>query len=172
MSDTPRKEALYRLALPGELPEGRTVDIRDQPGGRIEFILHPDHTEQPLCDQFARVTNHCVVHGLWRQRWTDDGRMKRPAQGLRLALLRWETVPAEMMPSGRLVVPVEDDGWCVHLIDEQYCTRQLQGDMNDLMLRIAGDGLWVQVWFRRRPLPSAAAPDPLLAPPVLPMALT
>ncbi|WP_032761310.1 hypothetical protein, partial [Streptomyces alboviridis] len=105
-------------------------------------------------------------------RWTDDGRLARPAQGLRLAVLRWEAVPPDMMPTGRLLVTVEDEGWCVHLIDERYCTRQLQGEINDLLLRLAGDGLWVQAWLRRRPLPMAAAPDPLLAPPALPMALT
>lgn len=171
MSDTPRKQALYRLAAPGEIPKGRAIRVKDRPGGQIEFLLSPDHTEQPLCDEFDRATKHSVVHGLWRQRWTEDGRLTRPAQGLRLAVLRWEAVPPDMMPTGRLLVTVEDEGWCVHLVDERYCTRQLQGEINDLLLRLAGDGLWVQAWLRRRPFPSAAAPDPLLAPPVIPMAL-
>ncbi|MDX2566046.1 hypothetical protein PV413_23910 [Streptomyces scabiei] len=177
MSYTPQQQhALYRLAKPGELDEGRLADIRDQPGqsgepGRIEFILHPDHAEEPLLDQFTRVTNHCVVHGLWRQRWTDDGRMARPAQGLRLCVLRWETVPADLMPSGRAVMPTEDHGWCIHLVSDRYCTSQLRDAMNDLLLRLGGDGLWVQVWFKRRPFPPVPAPDPLLAAPTLPMAL-
>ncbi|MFD9107180.1 hypothetical protein [Streptomyces bottropensis] len=170
MSYKPRKRVSYRLAAAGEIPDGRAIDIEDRPG-EIEFVLHPDHAEEALCEQFARVTRHCVVHGLWRQRWTDDGRMTCPPQGLRLAVLRWERIPPDMMPAGRLIVPVEDDGWCVHLVDEDHCTRQLQNEMNDLLLRLAGDGLWIQLWFRRRPFPPESAPDPLLAPPALPMAL-
>lgn len=157
---------LYRLAAVGEIPDGRAVDIQDRPGGQAEVLLHPDHTEEPLCEQFTTLAGHYVAHGVWRQRWTNDGRMARPAQGLMLAVSRWETVPSGWMPSGRLALPIEDDGSCVWLIDERYCTEELRNDMNDLLLRLAGDGLWIQMWLRRRPIPAAPAPDPLVAPPL------
>ncbi|TQE35440.1 hypothetical protein [Streptomyces ipomoeae] len=97
--------------------------------------------------------------------------MKRAAEGLMLAVARWETVPPHLMPTGHLVVPIEDDGSCICVIDERYCTRQLQHDMNDLLLRLAGDGLWIQCWFRHRKPPATASQDPLPAPTLIPVAL-
>lgn len=85
-----------------------------------------------------------------------------------LAVSRWERVPGHMLPSGRVVVGVEEDGSIVWLVDEDECTRQAQNDMNDLLLRLVGDGLWIQCWFGRRPL-AAASPAPLLSAPGQPL---
>ncbi len=88
-----------------------------------------------------------------------------------LAVSRWERVPGHMMPSGRVVVGVEEDGSIVWLVDEDECTRQAQNDMNDLLLRLVGDGLWIQCWFGRRPPPPLASPAPLLTVPGAPLTL-
>lgn len=168
MSYTPHIRVRYEIATQGQIADGRTIDILDRPGGQAAILLAPGHSSEPLAAEITRLSYHQIVHGMWRQRWTDDGRMRRPAQGLQVAVSRWETVPAHMMPSGRIVFGVEQDGSCVWLIDEDYCTRQLQNGMNDLLLRLAGDGLWIQMWLRRRPLQAAAA-SPLLAPPTQPL---
>ncbi|WP_141307206.1 hypothetical protein [Streptomyces spinoverrucosus] len=96
---------------------------------------------------------------------------RRSAQGLMLAVSRWERVPGCMLPSGRVVVGVEEDGSIVWLVDEDECTRQAQNNMNDLLLRLVGDGLWIQCWFGRRPLPAVASPAPLLTAPGAPLVL-
>ncbi|MGW3417017.1 hypothetical protein [Streptomyces phaeochromogenes] len=90
--------------------------------------------------------------------------MKRPPQGLGVAVSRWEAVPPRMMPRGHIAFGLSRGGSCIWLIDERYCTKQLQDDMNDLLLRLAGDGLWVQVWFWDWPPGRNQTSRPLLAP--------
>ncbi|WTA31771.1 hypothetical protein OIA45_39600 [Streptomyces chartreusis] len=151
---------------PGEIPDGRTAGIRDRPGGHIEWLLDSSQAQEPLRRALTRVTAHCVEHGLWRQRWTDDGRLEEPPEELRMAVLRWETVPPDMLPTGRLVVPIEVDSWCVLAVDERYCSQRLLYDMNDLQLRLAGDGLWVQTWLRPPPASTHTPAPHLSAPPL------
>lgn len=95
--------------------------------------------------------------------------MKRPAQGLMLAVSRWETVPAHDLPDGQVVFGVAWRGTCIWLVSEDCCTRQLRDEMNDQLLRLAGDGLWIQVWFHRRPVPASPGSLPLLASPRAPL---
>ncbi|WP_405930358.1 hypothetical protein [Streptomyces sp. NBC_00827] len=68
------------------------------------------------------------------------------------------------MPPGHIVFGVSQGGSCVWLIDDRYCTHQLRDDMNDLLLRLAGDGLWIQVWFWDWPPGGAQTHRPLVAP--------
>lgn len=155
----------YRIAEAGEIPDGHSVHIEDQPGSRLKILLHRRHTRGGMLPKaFTRLCSHQVVHGTWRQRWTEDGRMKRPPQGLGLAVSRWEAVPASEMPHGHIVFGVSRGGSCVWLIDDRYCTKQLVDDMNDLLLRLAGDGLWIQVWFWGWPPPAVRTPRPLFTP--------
>lgn len=164
MSYTAHIQVHYRIATRGEIPDGRTVDIQDQPGSRSAVLIAPGHSSVRLTRAITDLAGHQVVHGAWRQRWTTDGRMRDPAQGLMLAVSRWERVPARMMPSGRVVVAVEEGGSCVWLVDEDECSQRAQNDMNDLLLRLAGDGLWIQCWPHRRSLP-ASGPAPVLTMP-------
>jgi hypothetical protein len=168
MSHTPRIQVHYRVATSGEIRNGRTVDIRDTPDGQAVILLHPGETREPMPAQFTQLSSHHIVHGIWRQRWTDEERMTSPAQGLRVGISRWETAPSAMMPAEQIVVPVEHDRSCVWVIDEAYCTPRLLGDMNDLLLRLAGDGLWIQCWFPRRPRTALGALTPL-APSAVPL---
>lgn len=169
MPDTPRIKVRYRVAAQGEIPDGRLVDIRDRPGGQTEIRLDPLHTRRLLSDQFTSLSGHQIVHGSWRQRWTNDGRMMRPAQGLMLAVSRWETVPANDLPDGQVVFGVAWKGTCIWLVSEDYCTGQLRDAMNDQLLRLAGDGLWIQVWFHRRPVPTPCGSVPPLVAPRAPL---
>lgn len=171
MSYTPHIQVQYQLATHGELPTGRIVEIQDRPGGRASILIAPRESGIRLPSEITELSTHQIVHGTWRQRWTDDGRMRRPAQGLGLAVSRWERVPRRMLPSNRVTFGVEEDGSCIWLVDEDDCTRRLQNSMNDLLLRLAGDGLWLQCWFRRRPLAAGPDPDPLVLPPARPLAL-
>jgi hypothetical protein len=170
MSYTPHIRIQYRLATRGEIPDGRAVDIRDEPGGQAAVLLAPAECDIRVPAQITVLSSHQIVHGSWRQRWTDDGRMRRAAQGLGVAVSRWERVPRRMLPSGHAVYAVEDDGSCVWLIDEDDCTHQLQNEMNDLLLRLAGDGLWIQCWLQQRPPLADPGSAPLLAPPARPLA--
>lgn len=155
----------YRIATRGVIPVGRTVDIQEEPHGQSAVVLFaPGHCRRRLAEGLTRLSCHQTAHGAWRQRWTTDGRMELPPQGHMVAVARWERVPGRMLPSGRSLAVIEEDGGAVWLVDEDECTRQAQNDMNDLLLRLAGDGLWVQYWIQRRPL-SAVGPAPLLTVP-------
>ncbi|MBD0837405.1 hypothetical protein [Streptomyces sp. TRM68416] len=160
----------YRTAARGEIPDGCVADIRDLPGNQAEVLFAPGHGSRRLVAGITRLASHQVVHGSWRQRWTGSNQARRPAQGLMKAVSRWERVPGHMLPSGRVVVCIEEDGSCVMLVDEDACTPQLQNAMNDLHLRLAGDGLWIQCWFNRRPMPTATSPAPVLTMPGSPLA--
>lgn len=162
MSYEPHIEVRYRLAEQGEIPVGRTVDVRDRPGEQAEILLDPDHSGPHLPVGITLLSSHHIVHGLWRQRWTTDDRMRGPARGLRVAVSRWERIPGHRLPAGLAVYGVEEDGSCVWLVDEDECTMQLQNDMNDMLLRLAGDGLWIQVWLKHHP--AAGTPGPVLLP--------
>lgn len=160
----PQIRVEYRVAAQDELPNGRSVDITDRAGGQSEILMSPRHTSRRLSSEITALSGHQIVHGAWRQRWTSGSRMNAPAQGLGLAVSRWERVPTRLLPTGRTVAGVEQAGMCVWLIDEDECDQRAANDMNDLLLRLAGDGLWLQVWFRRRPSAAGAGPVPLLAP--------
>jgi hypothetical protein len=90
--------------------------------------------------------------------------MRRPAQGLGFAVSRWERVPGRMLPSGHAVYGVEEDGSGIWLVDEDECSQRVQNDMNDLLFRLAGDGLWIQCWLRntRTHIPRPAPTSPLV----------
>lgn len=158
---SPRIRVHYRIAKTGEIPDGKAVHIDERPGRQADILIDPLHTPGTMLPAvFTRLCSHLIVHGSWRQRWTDDDRMRRPAQGLGLAVSRWEAVPARRLPRGQIVFGLSQGGSCIWLIDDRFCTEQLVDDMNNLLLRLAGDGLWIQVWFSAWP-PRAALPPRL-----------
>lgn len=156
--------AQYQIARLGQLPPGRVVDVADQPGGQARILLHPLHASHRLADELTYIHHHLVGHGLWQQRWTDGARMSRPPQGLGIAVARWEIVPARAMPSGRLCMPVEEKDSCTWLLHEGHCTRALRDQMNQMLERVVGDGLWVQCWLPRQQQPPGTALGPQPAP--------
>lgn len=165
MSYEPHIQVCYRTEGPGSMRGGCTVDIADRPGGQSTILLASSDCNRLVPQQITALSSHQIVNGQWRQRWTEDGRMRRPAQGLGLAVSRWERVPGRLLPSGHVVYGLEDDGSCIWLVDEDECTQRIQNDMNDLLFRLAGDGLWIQCWLRNTHAPSvisAAPAAPLL----------
>lgn len=164
LSYTPRIQMRFRIAEPGEITNGRLLQVGDVQGGRVDVLAERGHCKGRLIGQVNRIWTHMIVDGMWRQRWTHDGRMERPAQGLGLFTARWERVRPDRIPGGRAVYGVEHEGSAVWLVDEDECSKELQGDVNDLFLRLAGDGLWIQVWLRNGPPPIPVQRRPLLAP--------
>jgi len=169
LSYTPHIQMLYRIAEPGEITNGRLIQIGDVEGGRVDVLMERGHSGARLLVQMNQVWTHLIVDGPWRQRWTQDGRMDHPAQGLGLFMSRWERVPRHKLPDGHAVWAVERDGSCLWLVEDDECTRELQTDVNDLFLRLAGDGLWIQAWLNRRTAPPARYGSPHLSPPAAPL---
>ncbi len=159
--------AVYHVASPGRVPPGKLVHVVDHPDSTADIYFHPLHVRSDLVWDFNWVSRHQIGHGLWRQRWTDDGRMLQPAEGHCIAISRWEIVPASEMPRRLTVMPVEEKGSCIWLIKEGRCTIAMRDAMNQMLERIAGDGLWLQQWFDVRELSSAPAPAPTLVPSAL-----
>lgn len=141
--------AAYQRARGDQLPPGRLVHVDDAPGAQADIYLHPLHARRRLIAEFNALTRHQVGSGLWQQRWTHEGRIQEPTEGLKVAVSRWEILPADAMPRARVLLPVEERGSCIWLIKEGYCTRDLRDEMNAKLERIAGDALWVQYWYKR-----------------------
>ncbi len=157
------ESAVYHLDLSGRIPPGRLVSVEEQPGGLADIYMHPLHVRQPLLWELNWLTRHQVGYGLWRQKWDHSGRTRQPAQGLSVAASSWEIVPSAELPKGCHVFPLEEDGSCVWLIRSGYCTATFVNEMNRLLDRIAGDGLWLQDWSNHGPgtrqeRPAALAP--------------
>lgn len=169
MSYTPHIEMRCRIAEPGEITNGRVLQIGDAEDGCVDVLVDGEHGTVRLVVQLNQIWAHTIVDGTWRQRWTHDGRMDEPAQGLGLCLSLLERVPSHRLPTGHVAYGIEREGACVWLIDEDECTKELQDDVNDLYLRLAGDGLWIQVWLRKRPPLIPSPRRPLLAPTVPPL---
>ena len=141
-----RSTVVYRLDTWGVRQPGRLIRIDDIPGGHSNVYFHPLHIRAQLVDELNRLGLHQVGHGLWRQRWIGPDRVDQPSQGFDLAESRWEIVPAREMPQRRCIVPIEEDGRCIWHIKAGYCTADLAAEMNQMLERIVGDGLWRQTW--------------------------
>lgn len=157
MSYTPHMQVQYRIAEAGEISEGRTVELKDGPDGQVLILLAAGEVNRRVPVQISRLSTHQVVHGTWRERRTCTGPLARP-QDLGLAVCRWETVPGRLLPKGRDVVGIEEDGMCTWVVDGNACTARLRDEMNALFQRLAEQGVWLQVWLRHR---STSQPAPL-----------
>lgn len=162
--------AVYHLAGPGQIKPGRLVYVDDREDSTSDIYLHHLHVRSDLVWELNWLTRHQVGDGLWRQRWTNPGRMQEPPEGLGIAVSRWEIVPKSDMPRGRTVFPAEQDGSCIWKIRSGCCTGEMRDEMNRMLERIAGDGLWLQSWYERGGRSGLrTAPDPLLASPTMPL---
>ncbi|MFI1165681.1 hypothetical protein ACH4UM_19205 [Streptomyces sp. NPDC020801] len=159
---------VYYRALPGQIPAGQIVHVDDYQGGVADIYFHHRHARAEFVWDFNWITRHHVGHGLWRQRWTHDGRLHEPQEGRGVAIARWEIVSPGEMPRGRYVFPVEEDGLCTWLIRSGSCTEELQETMNCILERAVGDGLWWQAWHdeQRKPAVPTLHGPPLLTAPV------
>jgi len=160
---------VYHIAEPGQIPPGRLTYVEDHEGGYADIYLHRFHTRGSLCWDLNWVLRHQVGYGLWQQNWTHEGRMQEPTQGLELAVSRWELVPARAMPRDRTVFPTESHGSAIWLIRDDVCTVALRDEMNIMLDRIAGDGLWHQAWYEHQEHSGLPTAGPFLAPPAVPV---
>lgn len=145
----------YHLDTLGVRQPGRLIRIDDSPGGNSDVYFHPLHIRAQLVTELNQLGLHQVGHGLWRQRWIAPDRVDQPVEGFDLAESRWEIVPAREMPRRRCIVPIEEDGRCIWHIKAGYCTAALAAEMNQMLERIVGDGLWCQSWPEEQQLTEA-----------------
>ena len=146
----PHIQIVYRTARPGEIPDGRAAYIHEAPGGQAEMLLAPGEVWGPLPEQASLQSADQMVHGEWRPQWTEDGRMKRPALGKLLGVSRWEAVSPDELPPGHLIHPISRAGSCVWAVAWDSHTPRVRHEVNDLLLRLAGDELWKQHWPANR----------------------
>lgn len=162
-----RATVVYHLDFSGVRQPGRLIRIDDSPDGQSDVYFHPLHIRAPLVHQLNQLGLHQVGHGLWRQRWIAPGSVNQPVEGLRVAESRWDIVPSREMPKRRHVVPIEEDGRCIWHIKAGYCTAALADEMNQMLERIVGDGLWLQSWHEGQRI-SEPLLGPFLAPVLTP----
>lgn len=141
-----RSTVVYHLDVLERRQPGRLIRIDDIPGGHSNVYFHPLHIRAQLVHELNQLGLHQVGHGLWRQRWVAPGRVDQPVEGFDLAESNWEIVPAGEMPRRRCIVPIEEDGRCTWHIKAGTCTAELAAEMNSMLERIVGDGLWRQPW--------------------------
>ncbi|MGW0599921.1 hypothetical protein ACWD11_22595 [Streptomyces sp. NPDC002776] len=158
MSYTPHTLVQYRLAEDGELDDGCLVDMRTPAANRVAVLFSPPQIDERLTHQLTRLSSHQVAHGAWRQSGS------AVPEGQWLSVTRWERVPGSWLPTGWLVLGVEEAGSCIWLVNEDACTQRLQHGMNDLLYRLASKGVYLQCWFRCSPPPAGALPEPVLRP--------
>lgn len=60
--------------------------------------------------------------------------------------VRIELVPAEKMPDGFRVAPIETDGSLVWAVREGEMTAGLRDEFNEYLEHVIGSGLWHQNW--------------------------
>ncbi|MGW6910226.1 hypothetical protein [Streptomyces sp. NPDC054940] len=158
--------AVYHLDFFGRIPPGQLIHVEEGAGGVAYTYFHPLHVREPLVWQLNWIVRHMVGYGLWRQRWTHEGRMQEPTEDLGVAVSRWEFTPGTTLPRDRHVVSVEVDGHNIWLIRAGSCTTALRDAMNQMLDRIAGDGLWYQAWNEDQGIPERTVTlAPLIAPP-------
>jgi len=158
-----RSTVVYHLDHFGRRQPGRLIRIDDIPGGHSNVYFHPLHIRAQLVHELTQLGLHQVGHGLWRQHWIAPDRVEQPTEGFDLAESRWEIVPAHEMPRRRCIVPIEEDGSCIWHIKAGYCTAALAAEMNQMLERIVGDGLWCQTWPDEQQL-TQACHSPSLVP--------
>ncbi|WP_329338529.1 hypothetical protein OG866_26925 [Streptomyces sp. NBC_00663] len=164
----PHIQIVYRLAEPGEIPDGHAVWIKELPGRRAAMIFEPDGVTDPqLLEQATLQSASQMVNGEWRQDWTGGDRMEGPTLGKLLCVSRWEAVPPEELPEGCLIHPISRRGSCVWAVSWDSHAPRIRHGVNDQLLRLAGDGLWKQHWPGNR----LVMPTQRLAPPIAPLIL-
>ncbi|MFE3657305.1 hypothetical protein [Streptomyces sp. NPDC059165] len=139
-------EIRYELAAERELPEGRLVHVTETAGLAV-VQLHERHVHDPrLAEQLTEFSRPIHEYGRWAQDWTegaDPHRTEKPAEGS-LARAWWEFWPAHEMPDGDACRPFERPGEMFWAIREGAISDELLAEMNGVLQRVVGDGLWKQ----------------------------
>ncbi|MGW7473697.1 hypothetical protein ACWGIT_19140 [Streptomyces cyaneofuscatus] len=137
----------FKIVPMETLPPGVAVAL-DEVDGLIVARIGDKHATDALCAELEELHRTVTQQERWVQTSTasDPHRLERPAEGLGIAHVAWERVPAETLPHGVLAAPVERDGMLVWLLHEDHASAQLCAEVSEYGRRIAGDGLWEQRW--------------------------
>jgi hypothetical protein len=168
MPDEQTPSIVYHLDFAGRIPKGQVIHVEERPGGQADVYLHPLHVREPLVWELNWLSLNHVSYGYWRQRWTGEGQVQEDAENLGVAVSAWKIVPRSEMPDDRHIFFVENKGTCVWLARSGSCTVTVQNEMNNMLLRAAGDGLWEQSWNDGQDIPRARPCVPLVASPLVP----
>ncbi|MFC8365574.1 hypothetical protein ACFUIY_37600 [Streptomyces griseorubiginosus] len=168
MPDEQTPSIVYHLDWAGRIPKGQVIHVDDRPGGQADVYFHPLHVREPLLWELNSLSHNHVGFGYWRQRWTHEGRVQEEAEHLGVAVSAWKIVSPDEMPDDRHIFFIENKGTCLWLVRSGYCTVTVQNQMNAMLLRAAGDGLWEQSWDDGQDLPKPRPCVPLVAPPLVP----
>lgn len=168
MPDEQTPSIVYHLDFAGRIPKGQVIHVDDRPGGQADVYFHPLHVRESLVWELNWLSLNHVGLGYWRQRSTHEGQVHEGAQNLGIAESAWKIVPRSEMPDDRHIFFAELKGTCLWLVRSGYCTVTVQDEMNAMLLRAAGDGLWEQSWEDGQEPPIARPHASLLAPPLVP----
>lgn len=139
-------EVRYELAPDSQLAAEVVCAIHESAGWAIVRIRH-GHATVALCESLNTMHELIHKHGYWIQDWDESSdRSSSPAQGLAIAEARWVSVPSPSLPEGVICLPAERAGSFTWFIREGHASPRLIEEMNGLLRRVVGDGLWRQRW--------------------------
>ncbi|MFF3398291.1 hypothetical protein ACFYW6_07230 [Streptomyces sp. NPDC002659] len=136
----------YENATDDELPDGSHIDIQEASGLAI-VRLRKGYASPLLCTQLTEMSRPMHECARWVQDWdgTPD-RAHQPVEGRHIASARWELRPPTDLPDGLACIPIERPGEIVWFIRVGEARPELVDEMNRILERIVGDGLWRQRW--------------------------
>jgi hypothetical protein len=136
-------EARYRVAAnEDEIPQGRVVTVRDEPGVAT-VVVRPGHASNALLADIEEQQRSMLALGQWLR--LAPGDEPEPGQD-RVTEARWEIAPAGALPDNILCMPIEERGWHVWLIRPGEASEQLVAEMSELLTAMVRAGVWVQKW--------------------------
>jgi hypothetical protein len=148
-------QSIYKLV--DSLPHGRSIWVDEEPGRADVHILRGEAT-QAFCTRMTEMHEHILSEAFWVQVWEEGAlRVGAPPQRLGFAHATWE-IDDENNTVGELAVPLERAGRFVWMIRAGHVKPTAVAEMNQLLLRIVGDGLWQQRWAGGPQEPAASVP--------------
>jgi hypothetical protein len=123
-----RTIAVYHLVPPRRMPADRLMYVEDGPGSVVDVYLDSRHMRGRLVWELNWMGRH--------QDWSHH-EPTQSALGLCPAAARWELVPADAMPGGHCVVPIQQGGGRVWLLRDDQCTSALRDAVNGALGCIA-----------------------------------
>lgn len=134
-----------RYELVDSLPDGKLVRVIERPGTAIVQFVRAQ-ARPTLMDYMTGMVQDVLDQKLWVQVWVPgEPRLDGPIEGLGIAKARWELTP----PGIKLPDPAhafEKDGEFIFLIEDGEAQPAAVAQYNQILTRIASDGLWQQNW--------------------------
>lgn len=139
----------FEIDRRAKIPAGKVCRLDEQDGG-VTVLIRRGEARSNFCRTMTALHQQIQdADGPWGQTW-DDGqrgsRVDESPQGLGLAECVWKIVSPARLPRGVDCLPLETPGRLVWAIRAGCASARLCDEMNAYMVRVVGDGLWVQRW--------------------------